>query len=43
MDEEVYEIACDVCETTCEVITPNDFETPAFCPFCSAPVEVEDV
>ena len=43
MEEQVYDIACDVCETTCEVITQNDFETPAYCPFCGSTVEIEDV
>ena len=43
VQEEVYDIVCDVCETTCEVITENDFETPSYCPFCGSVVGELDV
>ena len=42
MEEESYVIACEVCETTCEVTTENDFETPAYCPFRGSTISEEE-
>lgn len=38
MEEDVYDIVCDVCESTCEIIAEGDIR-PEFCPFCGTPVE----
>ena len=40
MDEQVYDIVCDLCESTCEVIVDeNTGAIPEFCPMCGTPVE----
>ena len=41
MNEEItYEIDCQVCEVTSQVVLDLDEETPAFCPMCGSPMEV---
>ena len=40
MDEQVYDIVCDLCESSCEVIVDeNSGIAPEFCPMCGTPVE----
>ena len=40
MEEQVYDIVCDLCESTCEVIVDeNTGAIPEFCPMCGTPVE----
>lgn len=40
-DEEMFFITCDLCDTECQVIVRAVDETPAFCPMCASPVEVD--
>jgi rRNA maturation endonuclease Nob1 len=38
-DEYVFDIVCDVCESTCEVIVDDKVGAPPeFCPMCGSPV-----
>ena len=39
MTDQVFDIACEMCETHTEVIVVDVDEAPCFCPMCGVPVE----
>jgi transcription elongation factor Elf1 len=42
MEEMVYDINCDICESSTEVIVDDLIdEKPAYCPMCGSPIEIE--
>lgn len=40
MEEIVYELECEICDVTTEVVVKEIDEKPAFCPMCGESVEV---
>lgn len=40
-EETVYDIFCDVCEVSSEVIVDELEQQPEFCPMCGTPVEIQ--
>ena len=40
MEEYVFDVVCDVCETHCEITLDENCDSePAYCPMCASPVE----